>query len=362
MSIKLNCSYFSLADFEYELPSELIAKEPVPVRHQSRLMSLNRQSKTIAHHHFSNLPELLVPGDLLVVNDTQVLSSRLLARRQSGGLVELLLLHPQISSQLWEAMAFNLRRLKPGEVLYIPSEDNYTFTITVADIITSPDGQKRLLVDLGPPKQVFNLLSKYGFAPLPPYLGHRVDNNERLRDIEHYQTVFARAPGAVAAPTAGLHFSQELIQKLKSKEIEIAYLTLHVGPGTFKPITTSLEAHIIEAEEYSIPEETALKVNNAIQENRRVIAVGTTSCRALESAGVNGILKPCSHATTSLYIRPEYNFQIINGLITNFHLSRSSLLVLVSAFAGHELIMHAYQEAISSRYRFYSWGDAMLIL
>jgi S-adenosylmethionine:tRNA ribosyltransferase-isomerase len=353
----------SLEDFEYDLPEELIAQEPLPVRHKSRLMLVERASGSISHHHFNQLPELLRAGDVLVVNDTRVLPARLTARRASGGLVNLLLLrHEAGQSGLWQAMASPMRRLKAGEVLTVEPGQPDAATIEVKQILTGPDGHKRLVVDLGSQERAYRLLSQCGYAPLPPYIRRDGNGSQRLQDLERYQTVFARAPGAVAAPTAGLHFSQEVIERLRAQGVEVCTVTLHVGPGTFKPITTSLEEHCLESEPFSIPEQTSAIVNAALAEKRRVIAVGTTSCRALETAGTSGILEPATDASTSLYIRPGHKFRMISGLLTNFHLSRSSLLVLVSALAGHDLIMRAYKEAVASRYRFFSYGDAMIIL
>lgn len=356
-----NCTY-SLDDFAYDLPQELIAQEPSAVRHTSRLMGVERNIARISHHQFSDLPHLLQAGDVLVVNDTRVIPARLTARRTTGGIVDILLLRPETgsNSHVWLALATPLKRLKPGEVLEVETK-NAHHQICVKDIVISEDGQKRLLVDLGAQDKVFALLSQIGFAPLPPYIHREHQENLRGKDLERYQTVFAKNAGAVAAPTAGLHFSEELLARLQAQGIEIAKVTLHVGPGTFKPITTSLEDHTIESEQLSVSAETAEMVNRALAEKRRVIAVGTTSCRALETAGQSGQLIPIESSETSLYIQPGFQFKILSGLITNFHLSKSSLLVLVSAFAGHGLIMDAYKEAIEERYRFFSYGDAMLI-
>lgn len=351
-------------DFAYDLPPELIAQEPSGVRHDSRLMVLNRLEKAICHERFCDLPRFLQRGDLLVVNDTRVIPARLTAKRLTGGLVDILLLHPEVSaagpSRYWLALGTPIKRLKPQEVLSV-SANGTEHKVIVHDIVFGEDGQKRLLLDLGAQEKVYSLLSQIGYAPLPPYI-HR-DHQESLRssDLERYQTVFANKPGAVAAPTAGLHFSDELLKQLVDCGIEIQKVTLHVGPGTFKPITSTLEDHTIEPEELSVSKKTADAVNKALDEKRRVIAVGTTSCRALETAGSSGRLMPIVSSKTSLYIQPGYKFKVLSGLITNFHLSRSSLLVLVSAFAGHDLIMQAYKEAIAERYRFFSYGDAMLI-
>jgi S-adenosylmethionine:tRNA ribosyltransferase-isomerase len=349
--------------FSYDLPAELIAQEPLPVRHSSRLLCLAKQTGEISHTTFADLPQLLNEGDLLVVNDTAVIPARLRARRAFGGLIEILLLRPESNSpNLWRAMAQPLRKLKPGEELTLEGvSGSAARSIRVVDIVFSPEGHKRLLIDLGEPGAVHSLLAEAGFAPLPPYIQRSGQLDMRAADLNRYQTVFASAPGAVAAPTAGLHFSQDILGQLLAKGIETCTVTLHVGPGTFKPITSSVAEHTVESELYSVPEKTARLVNQALDQGRRVIAVGTTSCRALESAGLSGRLEQVGWAETSLYIKPGYKFQIIKGLITNFHLSGSSLLVLVATFAGHAHVMRAYKEAVEQRYRFYSYGDAMLV-
>ncbi|MBI4533019.1 MAG: tRNA preQ1(34) S-adenosylmethionine ribosyltransferase-isomerase QueA [Candidatus Melainabacteria bacterium] len=354
---------FRLEDFEYSLPEELIAQQPLAVRHESRLLLVDRLSSTTKHCKFADITCLLSPGDVLVVNDTRVIPARILARRNTGALIELLLLRPEPNQpEIWHAMATRLRKLKRGEILHVESATPDNLTVLIEDITIGSDGHKRLVLNLGSPERAYALLLHSGYAPLPPYIHRNGNNNQRQVDIERYQTVFAKIPGAVAAPTAGLHFSPEVLQLLQARGIKICGITLHVGPGTFKPITTSLECHTIEEEVFCVPQTTASIVNQALKEQRRVIAVGTTTCRALETSGHSGTLLPTDKSTTSLYIRPGYRFQIISGLLTNFHLSRSSLLVLVSAFTGHNLTMHAYKEAVSQRYRFFSYGDAMLII
>lgn len=360
----------SLDDFAYDLPSELIAQEPCDKRHESRLLVLNRQTGALSHRIFKDIQTYLRPGDLLVLNDTKVIPARISAKRATGGAVEILLLKPEAQQPgLWQAMAYPLKKLRQGDSIYVDCANGEQFTLTVAGFTEGPDFQRRLLIDFGGQQEVYSLLRNIGSAPLPPYiLRQRQESedtqeqaNKRLADMERYQTVFAKSPGAVAAPTAGLHFSSELLGTLATSGVEIAYLTLHVGPGTFKPITTSVEGHQIESEEYFIPEATAIAVNKALDEGRRIIAVGTTSCRALETAGRSGRIDLAGEGNSSLYISPGYKFKIVKALITNFHLSRSSLLVLVSSFAGHDRIMSAYDEAIRERYRFYSYGDAMFI-
>ena len=398
ISIITSKSGSDLDDFSYHLPAELIAQEPLVQRSDSRLLRLDRLSGQRSHHKFSDIVDLLNPGDTLVLNDTKVIPARLIASRSSGGTIKLQLLKAQPGSpSIWQAMATPTRRLKPAEELLIASADGGTHKITVVDVIQGFDGYKRLVVDLGAAEDVWKILNSSGFAPLPPYIvrdysTERDDGNAsehepgnasehepgsasehepgsaierehgRLADLERYQTVFAREPGAVAAPTAGLHFTTELLATLERKGVKIAYLTLHVGAGTFKPISTSVQDHKIEAEVFAISEETAALINETKRSGKRVVAVGTTSLRALESSCEGAVLLPQKERTTDLYVKPGSNFQIVDGMITNFHLSQSSLLVLVAALAGRENIMRAYEEAVAMRYRFFSYGDAMLIL
>ena len=356
---------YTIADYEYELPHELIADKPLPERDQSRLLVINRSDQSIAHSRFDKLSEFLKKGDVIVVNDTKVIPAKLVAQRASGGFVRVLLIkHEANQPGIWQAMVSPIKRLKPGEVLYVSTTNGEERPITIKAIITAEDGFKRVLVDLGAGSSVFELLNEIGQAPLPPYIVRDQNNSaiDRAIDLKRYQTVFANAPGAVAAPTAGLHFSDQLMKDLVERGITIVKLTLHVGPGTFKPIENSVDDHFIEAETFSIPPETVSIINQAKKEGRRIIAVGTTSLRALESAARNGQLRAVSDESTSLYIRQGHHFAIVDGLITNFHLSRSSLLILVSTFAGHDLIMRAYKEAIKEKYRFYSYGDSSLIV
>ncbi|HEY9682547.1 MAG TPA: tRNA preQ1(34) S-adenosylmethionine ribosyltransferase-isomerase QueA [Oculatellaceae cyanobacterium] len=360
-----------LNDYSYDLPAELIADKPLSTREHSKLLVLGRTSETVEHTRFDALPSFLKAGDMLVVNDTKVIPAKIFAQRASGGNVSLLLIKPETSRPgLWQAMVQPIKRIKPGEYLQTSTVSGVVYQIKVVDIITADDGYKRLILDLGGGSNVFKLLSEIGNAPLPPYIARDKgpDNftntgrsDTRSFDLERYQTVFAKAPGAVAAPTAGLHFSDDLLTKLEQNGVQIKFVTLHVGPGTFKPIEDSVEDHYIEPEIFFVPESTAAAVNKAKREGRRVIAVGTTSMRALESAASSDGIRVVDGESTNLYIKPGYKFKVVDALITNFHLSRSSLLVLVSTFAGKELIMRAYEEAITQRYRFYSYGDAMFI-
>ncbi len=356
---------FGLDDLSYDLPEELIAQKPSAVRHESRLLKLERETGGVSHHQFSDIKSFLKAGDVLIVNDTRVVPSRLYAQRESGGIIRLLLIRPLAEKiNLWEAMVTPIKRLKVGEQLTLVSETAPKHRISIADIIIDQDGFKRLVVDLGRKEDVYSILGEVGFAPLPPYIVREKPEGEdenRLHDLDRYQTVFAKTPGAVAAPTAGLHFSTELLEELAERGVIIKYITLHVGPGTFKPITTDLDNHSIEAELFSISKDTADAVNAAKSEGRRVIAVGTTSLRALETAGRSGLLEPTDQGSTTLYVKPGFEFKMVDAMVTNFHLSKSSLLVLVATLAGKDNILNAYKEAVKERYRFFSYGDAMFI-
>lgn len=361
-----------LKDFEFDLPAELIAQQPIEERHESRLLVIDRAKNTRSHLRFKDIKSFLKDGDIIVVNDTQVLPAKLYAKRKSGGVVKLLLIKPMATAtNVWEAMVMPIKRLKVGDELEVEGANGRTFPIFVKDFVLGPDGYKRMLVDLGAKETVFDFLKEVGFAPLPPYIHRNKEESDmaarpplgsRTEDIDRYQTVFAKNPGAVAAPTAGLHFSNELIEELRVAGIELHKVTLHVGPGTFKPISTSVDEHTIEAETYSISESVAQAVNDAKARGSRVVAVGTTSLRALESAGASGKLLAVENGSTNLYVKPGHDFRIVDSLITNFHLSASSLLILVAAYAGRDRVMEAYKEAVLERYRFYSYGDAMLIL
>ncbi len=379
-----NKEELELEDFAYDLPERLIAQHPLGVRHESRLLYLNCGTKAFSHHVFKDLPSLLKPSDLIVVNDTRVIPARLVAQRESGGIIKLLLIKPDaVKPSLWQAIGSPLKRLHAGETLTLLG-GSHKHEVKVADIYLDEDGQKRLLLDLASANRVFEILKEVGYAPLPPYIlrkeysrteMHKLleedseeegtfteDEVARADDLGRYQTVYAKEPGAVAAPTAGLHFSKDVLQELESRGNEVIRITLHVGPGTFKPITGSVTEHTIESERYSISKASAEVINKAKKEGRRVVAVGTTSCRALESSGTGNEIVATDNGATSLYIQPGYKFRIVDGLITNFHLSKSSLLVLVSAFVGREAVLNAYREAVSKEYRFYSYGDAMLII
>ncbi len=348
------------SDFFYDLPRELIAKTPAEPADASRLMVL-RRAGALEHRRFSELPDLLQPGDVLVVNETRVIRARLRGRRlPGGGKAEILLLRPLDSprfdpnAHLWEAMVRPGQRLPIGRMIEFDGESS----CVVAG--RSPDGLRILEFNLAMPFAEF--LERHGEMPLPPYVGPG-DETRAAR----YQTIFARIPGSVAAPTAALHFTPRVVEAILKRGVEIVPLVLDVGYATFKPITTERIAdHLMHAERYEIPEATARIVNDARREGRRIVAARTTVVRALESAfdasaaaGAGGVR--AGEAQTRLFITPGYHFRIVDVLLTNFHLPGSSLLVLVAAFAGYERILNAYRIAIAKRYRFYSFGDAMLI-
>jgi len=340
-----------LSDFDYELPKELIAQHPPPQRGQSRLLVIPKAGGPLQHRMFTDLPEYLEPGDCLVLNDTKVIPARLIGQRVTGGRVELLLLR-QISDREWEALAKPARRLRLHERLIFGEE-------LIAEIV-AVGSEGRRIVRLDYEGDFWAVLERVGQMPLPPYI--RRKKPERL-DRERYQTVYASVPGAVAAPTAGLHFTPKLIQEIERKGVRIARLTLHVGLGTFRPIQTeNIEKHHMHAEYYSVSANAAAIINETRAQQGRIVAVGTTVVRTLETVvDAQGQIRP-GFGMTDLYITPGFVFRATDALITNFHLPRSSLLVLVAAFVGRERILEAYQEAIRKGYRFYSYGDATLII
>ena len=344
----------NLDDYDYALPEELIAKHPLRQRTKARLLKLDRKSGIFSHQIFSDLPALLKPGDLLVFNNTKVIPARLLGKRKTGGKVEVLLLEENQMGN-WKALVKPGGKIKKGDKIHF-KKGSLEMDGEVMDDPVPDSGERTLHFSA---KNFRSLLSEIGWMPIPPYLGR----NSAEMDFEDYQTIFAETEGAVAAPTAGLHFDEDLLQKIKSQEIETAYVTLHVGYGTFQPILeTDLRRHQMHRERYEISEAAAEKINRAKAEGRRVIACGTTVVRTVESAvNQEGKVVPGA-GTTQLFIYSPFQFRITDALITNFHLSRSSLLLLVAAFAGREKILKAYQEAIRHRYRFYSYGDGMLIL
>ncbi len=337
-----------LSDFDYDLPESLIAQEPCPVRDQSRLMVMDRARGALEHRNFSDLAEELIPGDLLVLNNTKVFPCRLSAKKAGGGKAEIFLLSER-GPNLWEALVKG--GLGKGKKLVVePGID--------AEIMDEGRDSVRTIrfhaiVDIR------TMLPEIGKTPLPPY----IKRNAVEADRERYQTVYASREGAVAAPTAGLHFTDELLQALTLKGIQQTSVTLHVGPGTFLPVKVeNIADHRMHPEHYSIPDGAARSINCAHAEGRRVIAVGTTSARAIETAAVStGAITP-GEGSSTLFIYPGYNFKTVDGIITNFHLPKSTLLMLVSAFASRDRILAAYHTAVAKQYRFYSYGDAMLIV
>lgn len=338
-----------VSDFDYELPEELIAQTPIEKRDESRLMVLDREKQTIEHRKFKNIIEYLKPGDVLVRNNTKVIPARIYGKKETGANVEFLLLH-NIEGDIWECI------VRPGNKLHIGTKVIFGDGLLKAEILDIMEGGTRKVKFYY--NGIFNeILDKIGLMPLPPYI------HEELKEKDRYQTVYAKYEGSAAAPTAGLHFTEELFEDLRKKGIEVANVTLHVGIGTFRPVKEeTVEEHKMHTEHFYIKKEDVEKINNAKKEGRRVIAVGTTSCRVLESiADENGFVKE-TEEDTGIFIYPGYKFKCIDGLITNFHLPQSTLLMLVSALAGKDYIMKAYKEAVKEKYRFFSFGDAMLII
>ncbi len=339
----------NVSDFYYDLPEELIAQTPIEKRDESRLMVLNRDKQTIEHKTFKDIIDYLEPGDCLVRNNTKVIPARLYGKKATGAKIEFLLLN-RIEGDIWECIVRPGHKLKPG------TEVEFGEGIlkgTVLDIM--PGGTRKVEFKY---EGIFNeILDKIGLMPLPPYI------HESLKDKDRYQTVYAKYDGSAAAPTAGLHFTPELFEKIKAKGIDVANVTLHVGIGTFRPVKVeNVEEHHMHSEHFYIKQEDVDKINNAKKNGKRVIAVGTTSCRVLETiADENGMVK-ATEGDTQIFIYPGYKYKCLDGLVTNFHLPESTLIMLVSALAGRDYIMKAYNEAVKERYRFFSFGDAMLIL
>ncbi len=333
-----------LSDFDYTLPEELIAQTPLEKRDASRLLVLDPVTGAVEHRHFTDICEYLLPGDLLIFNNTRVSAYRLFGRKATGGRVECLLTE-KCGPNLYKAIVSPGRRL--------PEDTVFTLDCGLeVKILERYDTGERLVRFLGD-ADADPVIRTCGMAPLPPYI------HEKLDDYGRYQTVYAKYDGSAAAPTAGLHFTDELLDRLRGMGVEFAYVTLHVGIGTFRPIRTdNIDDHIMHAERYLITPET---VRQTAEAKGRIIAVGTTSVRALESAACGKRLLKAGEAESRLFIKPPYEFKIIDGLITNFHIPRSTLLVLVSALAGRENILRAYGEAVERRYRFFSFGDAMFI-
>jgi len=353
----------NVSDFDFELPPDLIAQEPPLERGHSRLLVLHRDSNRIEHTTFARLVDHLQPGDLLVLNDTRVFPARLLGRRvPSGGAVECLLLRqlptPIGSFEIWEALMHPGQKLRPGSRVVFEGREGAPLCGEVLE--RHFYGRRTIRLWTEDEAGVRATVERLGHMPLPPY----IDRADRPADRERYQTVYAREEGSIAAPTAGLHFTPQLLTELTGKGIERASITLHVGYGTFKPVRGDrIEEHVVDPEVFTVSPETAKTLTRARSEGRRIIAVGTTTTRTLESvAASEGREISPARGETNLFIHPGHEFRLVSGLITNFHLPRSSLLMLVAAFAGRERILGAYHAAVAERYRFYSYGDAMLIL
>lgn len=341
--------FMKTSDFYYDLPPELIAQTPLERRDGSRLLTLDKRTGETGHGHFYDLPRLLRPGDCLVMNDSRVLPARLLGRREpTGGAAEVLLLVDR-GDQVWECLVRPGRKVKPGTRL------SFGEGALTAEVLETLEGGNRLIrFDY---EGIFlETLERLGKMPLPPYI------KEELNDPERYQTVYSRQVGSAAAPTAGLHFTRELLDQIQAMGVSLCYVTLHVGLGTFRPVKEDeITDHEMHAEYCMIPQETADIINRTKQTGGRVVCVGTTSCRTIESwAGEDGTLK-ASAGWTDIFIYPGYRFKVLDALVINFHLPESTLVMLVSALAGREHILAAYEEAVRERYRFFSFGDAMFI-
>ncbi len=338
------------SDFYYDLPEERIAQEPVEPRDASRLLTLDRRTGAITDGTFRDIKDYLRPGDCLILNDSRVLPARLLGvRKTTGAHVELLLLTPK-GNDTWEVLAGPGRRAKPGDEIVFGEG------LLTAAVLGILEGGNRL-VKFTYEGNFYQVLEQVGQMPLPPYIKKRLENGER------YQTVYSRELGSAAAPTAGLHFTPQLLDEVRQMGVEVAFVTLHVGLGTFRPVKEEeITAHKMHTEHYELPPETAEVINRTRERGGRVIAVGTTSCRTLESVGLtDGRVQP-AEGWTGIFIYPGYEFRVLDGLITNFHLPESTLIMLVSAFAGYDHTMAAYRHAVEEKYRFFSFGDAMLIV
>lgn len=337
--------------FDFELPEHLIAQHPLADRTASRLLVLHKETGNILHQHFTNLIDHLVPGDVLVLNDSRVLPARLIGEKEgTGAKIEVLLLK-SLGEDRWETLVKPGKRVKPGTVVVFGDG----LLRCICEESTDMGGR---IVRFSYEGIFYEILERLGTMPLPPYI------HEQLEDQERYQTVYARERGSAAAPTAGLHFTKEYLEQIAAKGVHITTITLHVGLGTFRPVSADrVEEHVMHAEYYEISQETADVVNAAKEEGRRVIAVGTTSCRTLETVGsAHGGRLAATSGWTDIFIYPGYSFSIIDGMLTNFHLPKSTLVMLVSALAGKENILNAYKSAVEQEYRFFSFGDAMLII
>ena len=344
-----------VSDFDYNLPEDLIAQMPADKRENSKMLVLNRENKTIKHKHFYDIVECIDSNTLLILNNTKVLPARLYGTKDTGAKIEVFLLESKKENE-WSCLIRPSKRIKPDTIIKISDELSVKAIKRLED-----DGE--WLVEIICDGNLFDILHKVGNIPLPPYIERKLQTEDiKNFDMERYQTVYAKDEGSVAAPTAGLHFTTEILDKLKAKGVEIAYVTLNVGLGTFRPVKCeNILDHKMHSETFEITKETADIINKAKQNGKKIVAVGTTTVRTLETAFQQfGEIKECrSHS--ELFIYPPYEFKVIDSLITNFHLPKSTLLMLVSALAGKDFIFKAYQEAIENKYRFFSYGDCMLI-
>ncbi len=349
-----------LSEYDYNLPEELIAQMPADKRENSKMMVLNRKDRTISHKHFYDIVDLIEPNTLLVMNNTKVLPARLIGHKDTGAKIEVFLLKSVENSEngcLWDVLIKPSKRVKPETVIKI-SDD-----LSVKALKRLEENGEWLVELIYEGENVLDVLHKNGQIPLPPYIERKIPNEDLKKlDFERYQTVYAKDEGSVAAPTAGLHFTKEILEKLQNKGVELAYVTLNVGLGTFRPVQCeNVLEHKMHSETFEISEKASEQINRAKREGRKIVAVGTTTVRTLETAYQKfGCIKPC-HDHSELFIYPPFEFKVIDNLITNFHLPKSTLLMLVSALAGKDFIFEAYKEAIENNYRFFSYGDCMYI-
>lgn len=345
----------NISEFDYILPEELIAQMPADKRENSKMLVLDKQNKTIEHKHFFDITDYIDDNCILVLNNTKVIPARLYGTKETGAKIEIFLLEEKQEKQ-WSCLIKPSKRVKPDIIIKISEE------LSVRPIKRLEDDGE-WLVEMIYDGDLFEILHKVGNIPLPPYIERKLSTEELKQfDKERYQTVYAKDEGSVAAPTAGLHFTTEILEKLKSKGVEIVYVTLNVGLGTFRPVKCeNILEHKMHSETFEITQDAADKINSAIQKGKKLIAVGTTTVRTLETAYQKyGCIKAC-HDHSELFIYPPYEFKVVDNLITNFHLPKSTLLMLVSALAGKDFIFNAYKEAVENKYRFFSYGDCMLI-
>lgn len=342
------------SDFDYTLPEELIAQKPVSKRTQSKMMVLDKPARTIEHKRFFDIIDCLDENDVLVLNNTKVIPARLLGQKLTGANVEVFLLK-ELENKQWEALLKPSKRINAGNIIKIANE------ISVKTLVNLEGG--KWLVELIYEGNIYDILNKVGKVPLPPYIERKIETDRvKKQDLKRYQTVFAKHAGSVAAPTAGLHFTKDLLKKLKKKGVQVCYVTLNVGLGTFRPVKCeNITEHKMDIETFEISKKTAKIINEAKAEGKKIVAVGTTSVRTLETCfEKHGEIMACKD-NSQLFIYPPYEFKVVDKLLTNFHLPKSTLLMLVSAFATKDFIFKAYKEAIENKYRFYSYGDCMFI-